>query len=113
MGPVYLRDCPRIHDEHCCQPTEVSIALTLVYAENRPFPTWLVAEQEQAAKGEEGCQPYYLLLHLHAVLGPCLLLSPICEKSPHQRQQDAWMQKEATERTVLAVTVVSMWLVGT
>lgn len=81
--------------------------LTLVYAENRPFSMQLVAEQEQAAKGKEGCQLHYLLLHLHAGLWPCLLLSSVCEKRPHQKQEDSCLQKEAIEHTILAVTFVS------
>lgn len=86
-GPVYLKDCLKIPDEHHCQQTEVSIMLTLVCTENRAFSTWLVAEQEQSAL-------YYLLLHLNACLWHCLLLSPVCEKSPQQKQQDDHKQQQ-------------------
>lgn len=93
-GPVYLKDCLRIPDGRRCQQTEVSIMLTLVCAENRAFSTWLVAEQEQTAEGKKSCQLYYLLLHLNACLWHCLLLSPVCEKSPQQKQQDDHKQHE-------------------
>ena len=93
-GPVYLKDCLKIPDEHHCQQTEVSIMLMLVCAENRAFSTWLVAEQEQSAEGKESCQPYYLLLHLNACLWHCLLLSPVCKKSPQQKQQDDHIQQQ-------------------
>lgn len=68
MGPVYLKDCLKVPDEHHCQETEVSIMLTLICAENRGFTTWPAAEQEQAAKEKESCQLYHLWLHLHAFL---------------------------------------------
>lgn len=57
LGPVYLTGCLKIRDEHRCQQAEVSIVLTLVCAENRPFLVWLVAEWEWAAKGKDSCQP--------------------------------------------------------
>lgn len=113
LGLVYLTGCLRICDEHHCQQAEVSIVLTLICAENRRFSVWLVAEWEWAAKEKDSCQPHYPLVRLHAVLWPCLLLSPVHEKSPHQKQQNGCMQKDATERTVLAVSLVSMRVVGT